>query len=252
VSSRANGANATATGADSNANGAAATGANAIAIGNGSVATGSIAVGNLASAANGGAAFGDNSVATGSLASAIGPGAQATFANSTALGAGAVTNRANQVMIGTANATYTAPGITSAASLAAQSGSTYFVTSDLNGNLAVSSMSPANIVNSITSLEGNVATLQTQVASLQGQITHNLTEARRGIAAAVATPSAPMPFAPGRTTWQMRGSSFLNEYGFGFAFAHRLNTGIPLSIVGGYGNGGGSEHTGYVGLGGEF
>ena len=61
-----------------------------------------------------------------------------------------------------------------------------------------------------------------------------------------------MPSAPGKTTWQMRGSTFLNEYGVGFAFAHRLNTGIPLSIVGGYGNGGGSEHTGYVGLGGEF
>ncbi|MGA8158591.1 MAG: hypothetical protein WB822_20780, partial [Rhodoplanes sp.] len=115
-------------------------------------------------------AFGDNSVATGSLASAIGPGAQATFAGSTALGAGAVTNRANQVMIGTANATYTAPGITSAASLAAQNGSTYFVTSDLNGNLAVSSMSPANIVNSITTLEGSVSALQGSVAALQADV----------------------------------------------------------------------------------
>ena len=31
-----------------------------------------------------------------------------------------------------------------------------------------------------------------------------------------------------------------------------LNTSMPLSIVGGYGNGGGNEHTAYVGLGGEF
>ena len=34
-------------------------------------------------------------------------------------------------------------------------------------------------------------------------------------------------------------------------FAHRLNTSVPLAIVGGYGNGGGREHTAYVGLGGE-
>ncbi|MFZ1883842.1 MAG: YadA-like family protein, partial [Rhodoplanes sp.] len=173
-----------------------ATGANAIAIGNGSVATGSIAVGNVASAANGGAAFGDNSVATGSLATAIGPGAQATFAGSTALGAGAVTNRANQVMIGTANATYTAPGITSAASLAAQSGSTYFVTSDLNGNLAVSSMSPANIVNSITTLEGSVSALQGSVAALQADVASlhtDVAKAFEGTAVAIALGGGYLP-----------------------------------------------------------
>ena len=37
---------------------------------------------------------------------------------------------------GTATNTYTAGGITSAASLAAQTGPTQFVTSDANGNLA--------------------------------------------------------------------------------------------------------------------
>ena len=35
------------------------------------------------------------------------------------------------------------------------------------------------------------------------------TEARRGIAAAVATASAPMPSAAGRTTWQMRAIRYL-------------------------------------------
>ncbi len=61
-----------------------------------------------------------------------------------------------------------------------------------------------------------------------------------------------MPSAPGKTTWQMRGSVFQGEGGFGFGFAHRLNTAVPLSVVGGYGNGGGVEHTAYLGLGGEF
>jgi hypothetical protein len=61
-----------------------------------------------------------------------------------------------------------------------------------------------------------------------------------------------MPSAPGKTTWQIRGSVFQSEFGVGLGFAHRLNTSIPLNIVGGYGNGGGREHTAYVGLGGEF
>jgi len=45
---------------------------------------------------------------------------------------------------------------------------------------------------------------------------------------------------------------FESQVGVGVAFAHRLNTAIPMALVGGYGNGGGTEHTGYVGLMGEF
>jgi hypothetical protein len=61
-----------------------------------------------------------------------------------------------------------------------------------------------------------------------------------------------MPSVPGHTSWQVRGSLFQSEVGFGFGFSHRLATAMPLAIVGGYGNGGGQQHTGYVGLSGEF
>jgi hypothetical protein len=61
-----------------------------------------------------------------------------------------------------------------------------------------------------------------------------------------------MPSAPGKITWQIRGSTFQSEYGVGVGFAYRLNTRMPLNVVGGYGNGGGNQHTAYVGLGGEF
>jgi autotransporter adhesin len=101
-------------------------------------------------------------------------------------------------------------------------------------------------------ISGLASGFQSQISGLQSQIFDNRTEARRGVAAAVATASAPMPSAPGKTTWQVRASTFQSEYGLGFGFAHRLNTSMPLSIVGGYGNGGGNEHTAYVGLGGEF
>jgi trimeric autotransporter adhesin len=206
-------------------------------------------VGAGAFASNGAAAFGDGAVATGTNATAVGPGASANFANSSAFGAGASATAANQMAFGTASNTYRMPGITSAASLAAQSGSTSFVTTDANGNLAATSFGPQAMLQSVQTMS---AAFQSQINGLQAQINDNNREARRGIAAAVATPSAPMPSLPGRTTWQVRTSTFLNEYGAGFAFSHRLNTRMPLAFVGGYGNGGGRDHTGYIGLGGEF
>jgi autotransporter adhesin len=91
-----------------------------------------------------------------------------------------------------------------------------------------------------------------QINGLQSQITSNQTEARRGIAAAVATASAPMPSAPGRLSYQVRASTFEGQGGFGVSLSYRFNTSVPLAFVGGYGNGGGVENTGYVGLQGEF
>jgi hypothetical protein len=191
-----------------------ATGANAIAIGNGATATGSIAVGNGASAGNGGAAFGD--------------GSSATFANSAAIGPGAVATRANQVMVGTASNTYTLSGINSAASLAAQTGPTKFVTADANGNLATASLS----VPDITGLQNNVALLQGSVGVLQNQMKQSF----EGTAIAVAMGGSALPsdkrFAISSNWGTFRGQnagSFLaqarvNDYvvlngGVGFGFA---------------------------------
>jgi autotransporter adhesin len=112
-------------------------------------------------------------------------------------------------------------------------------------------VNPTDAVN-VGQLNSVAAGFQSQITGLQSQVDDNQREARRGIAAAVAAASAPMPSLPGRTSWQMRGSTFQGELGMGFGFAHRLNTSTALAIVGGYGNGGGREHTGYVGLGGEF
>ena len=177
-------------------------------------------------ASNGGAAFGDGANATGSLSTAIGPNATATAPNAVALGSGSVASLANTVSVGAPGAerriTNVAPGI-----------------------------SQTDAVN-VGQLQSVAAGFQSQIVGLQSQITDNNREARRGIAAAVATASAPMPSLPGKTTWQARASTFQGEYGVGFGFAHRLPIGTPLSFIGGYGNGGGREHTGYVGLGGEF
>jgi hypothetical protein len=140
---RANGANATATG-----QGSTATGATASAFGQGSTATGDATT-----------AIGQGSTAGATGASAIGQGATANFANSTAIGVGATTTAANQMSFGTLSNTYRMSGITSAASLAAQSGPTQVVTTDAAGHLAAASFSGQDI----SLLQSNVTTLQTQM-----------------------------------------------------------------------------------------
>ena len=149
----------------------------------------------------------------------MGQGATANFANSTAIGAGSATSAANTVSVGSAG---NERRITN-------------VAAGINQTDAV-----------------NMGQLSGLSSGLQSQIYDNRSEARRGIAAAVATASAPMPSAPGKTTWQVRASTFQGEAGFGFGVAHRLNVNMPLDLIAGYGNGGGNQHTAYVGVGGEF
>jgi hypothetical protein len=197
------GQGATASGTNSVAVGvnAAATGANAIAIGAGATATGSVAVGTGASAANGGAAFGD--------------GASATFANSSAFGPGAVSMRANQMMFGTASQTYTMPGLTSAASLAAQSGPTRFVTTDLNGNLAATGFGPQDIAG----LSANVSSLNQSVADLQ----HGLQRSYEGTAIAIALGGAALP-SDKRYAVSVNWGTFRGQNGAGVSALLRLNS----------------------------
>ena len=133
--------------------GATASGGSSTAVGKSSTASGnfSTAIGQFSKAsglastalgesstASGAAstALGVSSTASGDFSTALGELSTAGFANSTAIGAGSATTRDNQMVFGTAANTYTAPGITSAASLAAQTGPTRLVTSDAGGNLA--------------------------------------------------------------------------------------------------------------------
>lgn len=128
-------------------------------------------------------AIGGSTVASGANSTAIGAGATTPFAGSTAIGAGATTTAVNQVAVGTATNTYKMAGLTSAASLAAQTGPTSFVTTDAQGNLATTSFDPG--------------TFQTQINSLSAQITDNRLEARTGTAIALAAGSMPS-LLPGR------------------------------------------------------
>jgi len=206
------GAGATALGANAvaSADGAIAigasqsTGVNSIAIGTGAVATGSVAVGAAATAANGGAAFGDGATATGLNATAVGPGASATFANSTAIGAGATATAPNQMAFGTASNTYVAPGITSAASKAAQSGPLQIVTSDAAGNLATNT--PAGLglasLTDINAINAQIGGINTRLNDLDGRTT----KALNGVSMAFAIAGTPWCLA-----WRGLGNPPANE-----------------------------------------
>jgi len=211
----------------------ASTGVNAIAIGTGAVATGSVAVGAAASAANGGAAFGDGAIATGVNATAIGPGASAAFANSSAIGSGASATAANQMALGTASNTYRMPGITSAASLAAQSGPTSFVTTDGSGNLATTGFGPQQMMQGMQSMGQSINQLSAAVSSLQTQVDNNRREARAGAALAMATSGLHYDPRPGKATLAAAVGSFQGQsglaVGFGYAVSDRFRVNAAFS-----------------------
>jgi len=123
----------------------------------------------------GSTAIGQGAQALGAGSTALGQGASTgSFNNATAIGNGAVATRDNQVVIGTTSNTYTAPGITSAASLAAQSGPLQVVTTDANGNLASDGGAIFNNINNlnlqITRINQNLAQLNDDVRRLDGGV----------------------------------------------------------------------------------
>ena len=74
-------------------------------------------------------------------------------------------------------------------------------------------------------------------------------EERRGIAAVTAAAYAPTPTRPGATTFAMNGATFEGQYGFGISINHRLSwTTVPVYISASYGNGGGTQQVGRVGV----
>jgi len=215
------------------------TGVNSIAIGTGAVATGSVAVGAAASAANGGAAFGDGATATGLNATAVGPGASATFANSSAIGAGANATAPNQMAFGTASNTYVAPGITSAASKAAQSGPLQIVTSDEGGHLATNTAAGLGLASltDINAINAQLGGINTRINDLDGRTT----KALNGVSMAFAMGGTPWLLPTERFAVTMDWGTFQGTNAVAINGAFRLGTNVQANGGLAYGaNGGGA------------
>jgi trimeric autotransporter adhesin len=149
--------------------------------------TNSVALGTNAAAGTNSVALGQGAQALGVGSMAIGQGASTGFFNNaTAIGNGAVATRDNQVMIGTATNTYTAPGITSAASRAAQSGPLQVVTTDANGNLASDG---GALFNNINILNSQMARINQNL----DQLNHDVKRLDGGVAMAMALGGVYLP-----------------------------------------------------------
>ncbi len=235
----ASGDNSTATGGYSTASGASSTAYGQASAAGDSILlntfqnAGTTAIGAEAQAGTTGAgqtnatALGYQAQANAANATALGSGAQANFANSTAIGQGAATTRANQVVIGTSSNTYTMPGVASAASLAAQSGPTSFVTTDAAGNLATSNINPSSIGaldGRVTNLESSVAQLQSNVAQLQ----RGLHKAYEVTAIALAMAGATLPEGK-RYALSANWGTFQGENGFAASGIVRVSDNVFLN-----------------------
>ena len=200
-------------------------------------------------------AIGTSSVSTGGDSTAIGPTANATFANSAAFGNGATATRVNQQIFGTATNTYTLPGVTSAASTAAQGAVSGLITTDAAGNLASDggatttsiTTNTTNITNNATSITNNTNNISTNTTNIAASTASNARQDRRidknqeGTAVAIALAD---PDLFGGQTFALKGNwgTFEGSHALGFSLKglvtdNLLNSGLRLTVSGGMGFG---------------
>jgi len=161
------------------------------------------------------------------------------FANSTAIGAGATATAPNQMAFGTASNTYVAPGITSAASKAAQSGPLEIVTSDAGGHLATNT--PAGLglasLTDINAINAQLGGMNTRINDLDGRTT----KALNGVSMAFAMGGTPWLLPTERFAVSMDWGTFQGTNALALTAAVRLGTNVQANGGLAYGaNGGGA------------
>ena len=206
---------------------ASAAGTSVFGSGNAVNATNALVVANTATVTGDRAiAIGNAVSVSGANAVAIGSNTSASFDNSVAIGNGATVTRANQQVFGTAANTYTMPGITSAASRAAQSGPTQVVTSDASGNLATSTLSGLGIAST-----SDLAAINAQLATQQNQINVNQREARAGTALALAASGLHYDTRPGKTSIAAAYGNFKGQSGLAVGLGYALNQTLRVNAA---------------------
>ena len=187
-------------------------------------------------ATTGAIAIGTDATATAPSAVALGNNAAATHQGSTAIGASSQSTAANQVTLGGTGSSVRIGDID--ASTAAQSGPVAIATVDANGTIGRSTVL--------------IPALQADIGELFDLRRLDRREMRQGIAAAAAMGSAPMPSAPGRTSYVLNGSSFRGQQALGGSFMHRLDTRSPFAISAGFSYAGNKNNVARIGVAGEF
>jgi hypothetical protein len=190
-------------------------------------------------------------------ATALGQAAQANALNATAIGQGAVANAINSVAIGQGSIA-SQPNTVSVGAPGAERRITNVAagvnpTDAVNVGQLEAALAGAPVVGGGGGVTPAAITgLQNEINGLAALTRRFRDESRQGVAAAVAMGSAPMPSAPGRTTWAGNTSLTNGAAGVGGSVAHRFDTVIPLAVSAGYAYGGNKTHVARVGVQGEF
>lgn len=110
----------------------------------------------------------------------------------------------------------------------------------------------AGVNTRLTSLEELVDSRSTAVEAIARDLANDRRAAHRGIAAAVAIGSAPMPSAPGRTSYDFNLATFRGQQAVGGSLKHRLDTKKSLAVSFGFSATGGRNNAARLGVSGEF
>ena len=120
-----------------------------------------------------------------------------------------------------------------------------------NANLATTNANLAATNANLATTNANLAGLQNYTIGVRNLALDVRKEARAGAASAMAMSTAPMPSAPGRTSWSVNAAEFNSEPGWGGSVAHRLNLSVPFAVTAGFAFSG-ANNGARVGFSGEF
>ncbi|GGE07422.1 hypothetical protein GCM10011529_12300 [Polymorphobacter glacialis] len=206
------------------------------------------ALGPVASGANA-SAGGAGAVASGSQSLAMGNGSAAVAANTVAVGAGAVSTGTNSVALGAGSRDDGATNVVSVGSAFA----TRRITNVAPGTSASDAANVGQLQSGLTAgLAASNAYTDSRISALGFDLRNVERDARKGTAAAVAIGYAPMPSAPGRTSYTLNGSTFRGEQAIGGSVAHRFGTAQPFALTAGFAFAGEGNNAARVGVAGEF
>lgn len=203
-------------------------------------------------------AIGNNATATAAYATAVGYYATATGVHSTAVGEYARATGTDSVAIG-----YHANTGTFTNSVALGTNTTATANNQVNvggrtiggvaaGVAATDAVNVAQLNAATGALNSSITGLTTDVGTLFDLRNADRRDMRKGIAAAVAMPDAPMPSQPGRVAYSVQGGTFRGQYAAGISLNYRLPTAAPVAINVGASFAGDKNNAAKVGVSGEF
>ncbi len=159
-----------------------------------------------------------------------------------------VASQGTQISTNTANIATTAANLTTAGGTTAAAlggGSTYTAGGGVTApNYNINGRTYNDVGSALTAVNGGYSSLSNNINALgqatmsgftnaYGMINNNQKEARQGIAMAAALAQAPMPSAPGKTSWKFNNAVYKNAAATSLSIAHRLPTRVPVAVTAG-------------------